>query len=95
MKTVNKPYRPINCAFHDYLEHFATLRQPITIVYSDENTAEIITLTEAVIANLSGGREGEFSHITYPEGEIIIRNDYLVAVGNIKMSDFEDGNCGV
>ena len=93
MSAIIKPYSPINCAFHDYLEHFATLRKQVVIVYKDEITSKVETISDAVIVDLSGGRDGEFSHIKFPAGEIIIRNDYLISVGDIKMSDFEGGNC--
>ena len=95
MHSTNKPYTPINCAFHDYLEHFATLRQSVVIVYKDEITSKVETILDGVIFDLTGGRNGEFSHIKFPGGEIILRNDYLISVGNIKMSDFDDETCGI
>lgn len=95
MKQPSRPYISVNCAFHDYLEHFATLRQIVVIVYRDESTGQVKTIKEGVITDLSGGRNGEYSHIKFPGGKKIIRNDYLISVSDINVSDFEGDNCGV
>ncbi|MFK8046779.1 MAG: hypothetical protein AB8B72_14870 [Crocinitomicaceae bacterium] len=93
MTLYKEPYIPINCEFHDYLEHFATLKQAITIVYKDEITSKKEIIENAFIVDLTGGRNGEFSHIRYQAGEKIIRNDYLISVGDVKMSDFNGNSC--
>ena len=95
MPATNKPYIPINCAFHDYLEHFATLRQLVTIVYIDEKSLKKVVINQAMIVDLTGGRNGEFSHVKFPGGNKIIRNDYLISVGDVKASDFDQDKCGI
>jgi len=94
MKNIDKPYKPINCAFHDYLEHFATLRQAVDILYIDENTSETIIIKQAVIVDLTGGRNGEYLHAKTASGKVIIRNDYLISVGAVKALDFDSDKCG-
>ncbi|MFK8038763.1 MAG: hypothetical protein AB8B74_10770 [Crocinitomicaceae bacterium] len=95
MTTVIKPYTPINCAFHDYLEHFATLGKLVAIVYTDHRTSEIETIEKAIITDLTGGRNGEYSHIEFDNQEVIIRNDFLISVGGIKVADFDKGKCDI
>lgn len=94
MEPRNK-YIPINCAFHDYLEHFATLRQPVNIVYNDEVSLRTEIIQEAVIFDLTGGRDGEFTHVRYLEGEKKIRNDYLISVDGIKLASLDENSCRI
>lgn len=95
MRAIKKAYVPINCELHDYLEHFATLGQSIDIVYSDEFTRSCEMIKDAVIFDLTGGRNGEFTHIRFPGGERKIRNDYLISINEVKCVDFKEGNCKV
>ena len=91
---LNKKYKPISCAFHDYLEHYATLRQPVKIVYKNRLNHNVETVNEAVIYDLTGGREGEFTHFRSANGEVIVRNDDLISVGDHRLSDYDD-TCGI
>lgn len=86
-----KKYQPVNCAFHDYLEHFATLKQGITIVYKQGD--ELMTLSNKIITNLSGGRNGEYLHFFEAGVEQKIRLDDLISVGGIQLSDFSESAC--
>ncbi len=81
-----KDYIPVNCAFHDYLEHFATIRETVSVKYFQENKEQ---RAEGVIIDLSGGRNGEFIHLSAVGGvEKIIRMDYILSINDITQTDF-------
>ncbi|PSR11526.1 MAG: hypothetical protein DA408_20865 [Bacteroidetes bacterium] len=42
-------YLPINCNFYDELEAYATLRQPVTIVFQDPAAAEPQTVRTRIL----------------------------------------------
>ena len=91
MSNNTEEYIPISCGFHDYLEHFATLRTPTKIVY--KNNAEIITLENCVIFDLSGGRKGEYAHIKNGDKEIKIRMDFIISIDDVDADKFNRGFC--
>jgi len=84
MENIIEKYRPVDCGFYDHLEHFATLREKIDVVYKEND--RIKTIKEAIISDLSGGRNGEFVHLN--RDEHIIRADFLISVGGINLDDF-------
>lgn len=86
-----KKYQAIPCGFHDYLEHFTTLKQVVTLQYKDEN--EVIVTHDAIIRDLSGGRAGEYVHFLKDGAEQKIRMDYLISVGGIRALDFPNTTC--
>ena len=86
-----KKYQPIKCGFHDYLEHFATLREPVSVVYQD--MGRVIELQDVVIHDLSGGRDGEFIHIMKDTKEKLIRMDYLISISGINSNHFTENFC--
>ncbi len=93
MTSLKTKYIPINCAFHDYLEHFASLRKLVTVVYKDEVTESLVRIDNAIIFDLTGGRDGEYTHLKHNGQEEIVRNDYLVSVDDIRLSDFDVNSC--
>ncbi len=83
-------YTPINCGFHDYLEHFATLRSKVTLIYKDGD--KTITLKNAVLFDLSGGRNGEYAHVRTSEREFRLRMDYIISIDEIKATSIKTHN---
>ena len=86
------PYKPVHCTFFDYFEHFATLRQRVTIRFIENGEEKI--LNEALIFDLPGGKAGEYVHIRKGEETFIIRADYILSINEINATDF-DGSCGI
>lgn len=84
-------YIPVNCAFHDHLEHFATLRKEVAVEYLENDQ---VLKSTGVIIDLTGGRQGEYIHLKTSEEVKQIRMDYLRSVGGIVQDDF-DASCGV
>ncbi len=84
-------YQPINCAFHDYLEHFATLRQPISLKYF--LNGEETKLSNVILYDLSGGRNGEFAHLKNEELNVKIRMDHIISIENIEAKSFISNYC--
>jgi transcriptional antiterminator Rof (Rho-off) len=91
MSTSIDPYQPINCVFHDYLEHFATLQRPITIRFY-LNGLETV-LSKAIIYDLTGGRNGEFAHIINDDSNLKIRMDHIISIENIEAKIFNSSYC--
>lgn len=69
-------YKPINCGYHDYLEHFATLKSYIRIQYFDDIHA--VRTTDAIITDLQLKNGEEFAILSSGEE---IRLDQLISVG--------------
>ena len=85
------PYVPINCEFHDYFEHFATLRRPVTLRYNLDG--ETLTITKAIIYDLSGGRNGEYAHVKNDALHLKIRMDHIVSINEIESKSFNTDYC--
>lgn len=83
---VNKDmeYRPIDCNFYDYVEHFATLRKKITIKYSLPDSS--LKSVSTIITDTQQKEDGEYILIKGEPGEI--RMDYLVSLDEIEASSF-------
>ncbi|MFT5820352.1 MAG: transcriptional antiterminator Rof (Rho-off) [Crocinitomix sp.] len=85
------PYQPINCEFHDYLEHFATLRCPITLRYQLNGKAT--TVSKAIIYDLTGGRNGEYAHIKNDTLDLKVRMDHIISIDAIEAKSFNSDYC--
>ena len=81
-------YKPISCTFHDHLEHFATRRDQVTIVFEDRGSER--TLDGVRIADIIGGREGEFVQFINGGSEMLVRLDSIISVNDKVLADFND-----
>ncbi|HEY9880804.1 MAG TPA: hypothetical protein V6D29_20260 [Leptolyngbyaceae cyanobacterium] len=68
-------YEPVSCDFHDQLESYATLRQPCTITYRDDDNHEVNT--QALIKDVYTESGAEYVKL---EDETVIRLDQLTQV---------------
>lgn len=84
-------YKPVNCGFYDFFEHFATLREKVTITYV---LGEEIKKRQGIITDLTGGRAGEYLHLKTSTEEIKLRMDYIIAINDIKAADYGE-QCGI
>ncbi|MDG1914453.1 MAG: Rho-binding antiterminator [Crocinitomix sp.] len=91
MSTSIDPYQPINCVFHDYLEHFATLRRPIKIRFN-LNGLEV-SISKAIIYDLTGGRKGEYVHFKNDNTDLKVRMDHIISINNIEAKTFNSSYC--
>lgn len=91
MKKVENIYQPINCNYYDYMEHYATLRKPITIRFTEDE--QVIELNQTIIQNLSGGRNGEFIHVNIDGKEKRIRMDHIISVDDVEAKQFSSESC--
>ena len=89
--TTSDQYQPINCVFHDYLEHFATLRKPITVRYLSNGLET--SMSDAIIYDLTGGRNGEYAHFKNSTLDITIRMDHIISIDNIEATTFNSSYC--
>ncbi|NOQ73465.1 MAG: hypothetical protein GQ574_15780 [Crocinitomix sp.] len=85
------PYVPINCEFHDYFEHFATLRLPVTLCYQLNGLDT--TIANVIIYDLTGGRNGEYAHVRNDELDLQLRMDHIVSINEITSKSFNSGFC--
>ena len=81
-------YKPISCTFHDHLEHYATNRDQVTIVFEDNGESR--TLEGVRIMDIIGGREGEFIQFINGGSEMLVRLDSLISVNDKILADFND-----
>lgn len=93
---MNSEYIPISCAFHDYLEHYATMRKPVSIKFAVNE--EVQELESAVITNFSSQRDdkgtlNEYIHIKTENDIYKLRMDYLVSIDNVLANTFKEGFC--
>lgn len=80
---MDRPYRPINCEFHDLLESLATLRSPARIEHLDASGApQALT---GVITDVFA--QGGVEYLTLQSGESL-RLDRLLTVNGAKEADF-------
>jgi Rho-binding antiterminator len=70
-------YRLVDCGFHDQLEALATLQQPCSIVYRNEDD-EVITITSQ-IADVYAADHADFIKL---KDDTVIRLDNLVSVND-------------
>lgn len=91
METKNANYQPIDCGYFDYMEHYATLKKPITIRYFENE--DIVELKHQVIINISGGRNGEYIHVRINGTEQKIRMDKIISVDGVEAANFSSQNC--
>ena len=72
-----KPYKPIDCNFYDYIEHFATTGQQIEFIYLDKQFEEV-TIQTRIMDTENRGQLGEFILVeAVPDP---IRMDRIIAI---------------
>ncbi len=81
-------YEPISCTFHDHLEHFASLREHVTIVFMDDKVER--KLSGVRIADIIRSKKGEFIQFVSSGIEMLVRLDSIISVNEKVMADCED-----
>jgi len=78
-------YLPINCTFHDRLEHWSILKKSVTIVYLEENQ---LRETRALISDVFAQGEAEFACLTLAntDARVLVRLDRIVSVEGITLA---------
>lgn len=85
MNHSKKKYVPIDCGYVDIIEHFATLRKPVEIIYLLDN---IEVKLKAVIKTWENTGEAEYMIL---KNGLRIRLDHIVSVD----SQVSSGYCGI
>lgn len=80
---MSEPYQPINCEFHDLLEHHAVRRTDSKVVYRDDAGARC-EVTDT-IADL--GAEAGVEYMTL-SGGLRIRLDRIESVNGVALAGF-------
>ena len=78
-------YSPISCTFHDYIEHFITLKQKVRIVYLNDD--EEIEATTRILETYTSPTKEEFMKLENTSSEI--RLDNIISIDKYNLSDFE------
>lgn len=77
-----KKYTPISCVFYEFLEHYATIKKEVEIVYLDDSVKKKVV---GVIADLSiNDQKKEVLTIN----DLNIRLDLLISVDGKMLADF-------
>jgi Rho-binding antiterminator len=76
-------YRPVNCEFHDVLEHHATTRAKVRVRFRDE--AGELQERDAVIADVFARDSADY--LSLDTGETV-RLDRVVDVGGVALAEF-------
>lgn len=80
-----KKYSPISCTFHDYIEHFITLRQEVKIVFIVDN--EEIEIEDRILETYTSQTKEEFMKLEkYPDE---IRLDNIISIDKYILKEFE------
>ncbi|WP_035843246.1 hypothetical protein [Crocinitomix catalasitica] len=86
MKT-ETTYTPINCSFYDVLEHYATLKSLVQVVYLDNSFEK--TIEKAIITDLRGNsKTGEIMYLQTVDNSYDIRMDYIVSINGTKFDQY-------
>lgn len=78
-----KDYSPVNCEFHDVLEHHATKRATVRVRFRDEAGAQ--QERDAVITDVFARDGADF--LSLDTGETV-RLDRVVDVDGVKLAEF-------
>lgn len=78
-----KDYSPVNCEFHDVLEHHATKRAAVRVRFRDEAGAQ--HERDAVITDVFARDGADF--LSLDTGETV-RLDRVVDVDGVKLAEF-------
>lgn len=78
---MSKPYKPISCDYVDYIEHLATLKEKVTVVYRDGKNG--IVLEEEQLITWKNEGNGEYLYTTTAK----IRLDKLVTINDKSPND--------
>lgn len=79
-----KTYKAISCTYYDYVEHYATLRQVVDILYKDE--ADKIQSIKSII--LDTKNDGNAEYMIVKDVEQPIRLDKLISIADKKLADY-------
>lgn len=82
MKHTDRPYRPINCSFHDVLLDRATRRKTVIVQYLSENA---VRETAGIINDVLTKNGAEY--MVLDNGQTI-RLDFLKSVDGVKPTTF-------
>lgn len=80
------PYSPIDCSFHDRLEHHAVLGRVVRVVYRDENHADG-RVAEAVIRDVFAQDCADWVQLVTEDSQTFtIRADAILSVDGVTPS---------
>lgn len=78
-------YTPISCDFYDWIEHYATKKQVVTIRFKDANNQE--QTARCKILTTSTAPDGEYLY--FNAGVPSIRLDHLIAIEDQLLANFQ------
>lgn len=85
----DRKYTPVDCGFVDVVEHLATLRQELTIVFVVKGLQHSVQSTIKTWENHKG-----IEYLVLKECELWIRLDRIVSLGDYKAADYAV-SCGL
>jgi len=77
-------YTPISCTFHDHIEHFITLKNPVDISFI-ESDVEVIHKTSILETYTSHTKEEFMKLKDYPNE---IRLDQIIAINDLHLCEY-------
>lgn len=83
-----KAYIPIACHNHDYIEHVATLKLSLPIIYLDANQNHL-KIQDRIVNWIN---DGEAEYMILENHVEKIRLDMIIKIGEI---EFQDKNCSL
>lgn len=78
-------YTPISCTFHDHIEHFITLKKPVTITFI-ESEVEVFYQTQILETYTSHTKEEFMKLKNYPNE---IRLDSIISIDDIYLDEYD------
>ena len=82
-------YKPVNCSFVDWVEHYATLRTEVNVVYTDAAAARVSTTSRIKTWVLESGIE----YLVLAD-DYRIRLDHVISIEDKVLADM-DGHCSL
>lgn len=80
-----KKYSPISCTFHDYIEHFITLRQNVDVKFLENNLEKIVN--SKILETYTSQTKEEFMKLEKYPNEI--RLDNIISIDKYILKEFE------
>ena len=78
-------YKPISCSFHDYIEHFITLRKNVDVVFY-KNGIET-KRTSRILETYTSPTKEEFMKLEFYQEEI--RLDDIISIDKYSLNEFD------
>ena len=76
-----KEYKPISCSFVDLIEHYATLKKPVEIVYdNDGHTVKLISIIK------TWDNDGQAEYMLLEDNSEKIRLDKIISIDGKALS---------